>query len=158
VYVLSKLRWQFFGSLTFHTERLPQRIRVSMFFALISKAKDFRVYFSGLPWCLRIERGEISGRLHNHFLLTGMPENAVCIATCFSMMRTWTNKLRGGHPQIRIFDPRLSGVDYVAKCLGYQLDGADVYESAKFGMDCRELVYSRVVWDEAKHFRRRADC
>jgi hypothetical protein len=32
------------------------------------------------------------------------------------------------------------GVDYVAKCLGYRLDGADVYESAKFGMDGRELL------------------
>jgi len=158
VYVLSKLHWQFFGSLTFRTERLPQRVRISMFFALMRKAaKDFRVYFPGLPWCLRIERGDIGGRLHNHFLLTGLPDNAVSVATCFAMMRTWSNTLRGGHAQIRIFDPRLSGVDYVAKCLGYQLDGADVYESAKFGMDGRELMYSRAVWDEAKHFRRRAD-
>jgi hypothetical protein len=158
VYVLSKLRWQFFGSLTFRTERLPQRVRMSMFFALMRKAaKDFRVYFPGLPWCLRVERGEINRRLHNHFLLTGLPENAVCVATCFAMMRIWTNKLRGGYAQIRIFDPRLSGVDYVAKCLGYQVDGADVYESAKFGMDGRELIYSCAVWDEANHFRRRAD-
>lgn len=158
VYVLSKLRWQFFGSLTFRTERLPQRVRISMFFALMRKAaKDFRVYFPGLPWCLRIERGEISGRLHNHFLLTGLPESAVCVATCFAMMRTWTKKLHGGHAQIRIFDPRLSGVDYVAKCLGYQLDGADLYESAKFGLGGRELMYSRAVWDDAKHFRRRVD-
>jgi hypothetical protein len=127
-------------------------------FALMRKAaKDFRLYFPGLPWCLRIERGEINGRLHNHFLLTGLPDNAVSVPTCFAMMRTWTNKLRGGHAQIRIFDPRLSGVDYVAKCLGYQLGGADVYESAKFGVDGRELMYSRAVSDEANHFRRRAD-
>ena len=65
--------------------------------------------------------------------------------------------MRGGHAQVRIFDPRLSGVDYVAKCLGYGSDGADVYESAKFGMDGRELMYSRAVWNEANHFRRRAD-
>ena len=38
VYVLSKLRWQFFGSLTFRTERLPQRVRISMFFGLMRKA------------------------------------------------------------------------------------------------------------------------
>ena len=69
------------------------------------------------------------------------------------MMRTWENKLRGGHARIRLFDPRLSGVDYVAECLGY--DGADTYESAKFGESGRELMYSRAVWNEANHFRRR---
>jgi len=137
---------------------LPQRVRISMFFALMRKAaKDLHVYFPGLPWCFRIERGEITGRLHNHFLLAGLPENAICVATCFAMMRIWANKLRGGHAQVRIFDPRLSGVDYIAKCLGYQLDGADVYESAKFGMDGRELVYSRGVLEEENHFRRRVD-
>jgi hypothetical protein len=69
------------------------------------------------------------------------------------MMRTWENKLRGGHARIRLFDPRLSGVDYVAECLGY--DGADTYESAKLGASRRELMYSRAVWNEANEFRRR---
>jgi hypothetical protein len=156
IYVLSKLRWQFFGSLTFRTERLPERIRTSMFFAVIRKvAKDFRVYFPALPWCLRLERCEINQRLHHHFLLTGLPESAACVATCFAMMRSWENKLRGGHARIRLFDPRLSGVDYVAECLGYE--GADAYESAKFGQSGRKLMYSRAVWDEANHFRRRVD-
>jgi hypothetical protein len=155
VYTLAKLRWQFFGSLTFRTERLPERIRMSMCFALMRKvAKDFGTYFPNLPWCLRLERGEIGGRLHNHFLLGGLPASAGSSATCFAMMRTW-EKLRGGHPRIRVFDPRLGGVDYVAECLGY--DGADSYESAKFGSAGRELFYSRAVWDEENHFRRRAD-
>ncbi len=35
VYVLLKLRWQFFGSLMFRTERLSERVRISMFFALM---------------------------------------------------------------------------------------------------------------------------
>lgn len=156
IYVLSKLRWQFFGSLTYRTERLPERVRLSMFFALMRKvAKDFRLYFPGMPWCLRLERGEIGSRLHNHFLLCGVPESAVSVATCFAMMRTWEKKLRGGHARVRVFDPRLSGVDYVAECLGYE--GADAYESAKFGTNGRELKYSNAVWDEANHFRKRAD-
>lgn len=96
IYTLSKLRWQFFGSLTFRSEQMPEQVRITMFFALIRKsAKDFRVYFPALPWCLRLEHGEIGERLHFHFLLTGLPENAVCVATCFAMMRTW-EKLRGG--------------------------------------------------------------
>jgi hypothetical protein len=156
IYVLSKLRWQFFGSLTFRTDRMPEQVRITMFFALIRKAaKDFHVYFPALPWCLRLERGEIGQRLHQHFLLTGLPATATGVATCFAMMRTWQNRLRGGHARIRLFDPRLSGVDYVAECLGY--DGADSYESAKFGQGGRELMYSRAVWNEANHFRRRVD-
>ena len=156
IYVLSKLRWQFFGSLTFRTERMPERVRTSMFFALMRKvSNDFRVYFPGLPWCLRLERGEINQRLHHHFLLTGLPENAASVATCFAIMRTWENKLRGGHARVRLFDPRLGGVEYVAECLGY--DGADAYESAKFGQNGRELMYSRAVCNDANHFRRRVD-
>ena len=58
--------------------------------------------------------------------------------------------------QFSAFDPRLSGVDYVAECLGY--DGADCYESAKFGQNGRELMYSRAVWNEANHFRKHIDC
>jgi len=157
IYVLSKLRWQFFGSLTFRTERMPERVRVTTFFALMRKvAKDFHIYFPGVPWCLRLERGEITNRLHHHFLLTGLPPSAISVATCFAMMRTWENKLRGGHARVRLFDPRLSGVEYVAECLGY--DGADAYESAKFGQSGRELMYSRAVWNTANHFRRRVDC
>ena len=156
IYVLSKLRWQFFGSLTFRTERMPERVGLTMFFGLMRKvAKDFHLYFPGLPWCLRLERGEIGQRLHHHFLLAGLQENAACVATCFAMIRSWQNKLRGGHARIRLFDPRLSGVEYVAECLGY--DGADAYESAKFGQSGRELMYSRAVWDDANHFRRRVD-
>ncbi len=156
IYTLAKLRWQFFGSLTFRSERMPERVRVTMFFALIRKsARDFRAYFPALPWCLRLEHGEIGRRLHFHFLLTGLPQSAMCVATCFAMMRTW-EKLRGGSPRIRLFDPRLSGVDYVAKCLGY--DGADCYESAKFGQYGRELMYARAVWNEANHFRKHIDC
>ena len=156
VYVLSKLRWQFFGSLTFRSERLPERVRTSMFFALIRKAaRDFRVYFPTLPWCLRLERGEINDRLHHHFLLTGLPESAASRATCFAMMRMWENKLRGGYARIRLFYTRLSGVEYVAECLGY--DGADLYESAKFGQSGRDLIYSRALWNDANHFRRRID-
>ena len=38
-----------------------------------------------------------------------------------------------------------------------RVNGADAYESAKFGQCGRELMYSRAVWDEANHFRRRID-
>lgn len=155
IYVLMRIRWQFFGTLTFKSEKLPERVRVGMFYALLRQvAKDFGLYFPALPWCLRKERGEISGRLHCHFLLAGLPEHAVSQKTCFAMMAYWEKK-RGGIPRIRIFDPHLNGVDYVAKCLGQGLDGADSYESAKFGSNGSELLYAEAVWDESNHFRKR---
>jgi hypothetical protein len=33
--VLSKIAWQFFATLTFKNERLPERVRLSLFFALL---------------------------------------------------------------------------------------------------------------------------
>jgi hypothetical protein len=157
IYVLSKLRWQLFGSLTFKQSKMPDWHRMKMLFALFRKvAKDFHVYFPAIPFVVRLEPGEIGERMHNHFLLSGLPDNAPSVPTCFAMMRYW-ERLGGGIPRVRVFDPRLSGVDYVAECLGYHMDGADIYESAKFGSNGRELFYSRAVWDESKHFRRRVD-
>ncbi len=79
VYVLSKLRWQFFGSLTFRSERLPERVRTSMFFALIRKAaRDFRVYFPTLPWCLRLERGARRLCSNQTFLYTSQRRGVRC--------------------------------------------------------------------------------
>ncbi len=154
IYVLARLRWQFFGSLPFRTERLPERIRMSMCFALVRKVvKDFRLYFPNLPWCLRLERGEIGGRIHNHFLLGGCPKThpaprRVRDDADLGETAWWTSLNQSFR------STRLSGVDYVAECLGY--DGADSYESAKFGTNGRELHYSHAVWNE-NHFRRRLD-
>jgi hypothetical protein len=48
--------------------------RFNMFFAwLRQSAKQFRVYFPDLPWCLRVEDGELTGRRHFHFLVAGFP-------------------------------------------------------------------------------------
>ena len=34
-YTLQRVHWQFFGTLTFKSARLPERVRLSMFFALV---------------------------------------------------------------------------------------------------------------------------
>ena len=34
-YTLQRVHWQFFGSLTFKSARVPERVRVTMFFALV---------------------------------------------------------------------------------------------------------------------------
>jgi hypothetical protein len=84
-------------------------------------ARDARAYFPSLPWVLREERGEITGKAHVHFLLGGLPLSWVTKANCFRIM--WQCDLdnsegwRIGHSRIQIFNPRLNGADYLTKCL-----------------------------------------
>ena len=42
--VLNKICWQFFATLTFKGERLPERVRLSLFFALLH---EFCAHFTG---------------------------------------------------------------------------------------------------------------
>jgi hypothetical protein len=56
-----------------------------------------------------------------------------------------------------VFNPQLNGVDYLTKCLGYplpDLNGADCYESAKFGSRSCDLMLSKAVWKISTHARR----
>lgn len=165
VYNLTRIRWQLFGTLSFLSEQCPESVRLSMWFAHCRKTcSNFRIYFPSLPWCLRQEAGEINGRRHFHYLLGGLPEEAVTLQTTFAQVSAWErfkyrnctkpkckqcselasqgreHKIRyenpawnvgGGMAEVRLFNPALNGLDYVASCLGYS--GADVYESAKFG-------------------------
>jgi len=140
-YNLARIDWQFFGTLTFASARIPEKTRLSMWFALARKqAKNFRLHFPALLWCLRQEEGESTGRRHFHYLLGGLPEKAVSMATCFAQMADW-EKLGGGMARVRLFDPALSGVGYVTKCLG--MSGADAYESSKFDARSSGLMLSK---------------
>lgn len=77
VYALSLVDWQFFASFTFKSERLNDAVRIKMFFALMRKqAANFGVHFQRTIWCLRRERGESTGRLHQHALIAGFPRHA----------------------------------------------------------------------------------
>src|ERR1700722_6641008 len=70
-------------------------------------ARDFRCYFPALPWCLRQERGEMTGRRHCHFLLTGLPAHAVSVKTCMTLKIRW-EQLGGGFARVSEFNPALN--------------------------------------------------
>ncbi len=73
VHVLNRFDWQFFGTLTFKGERLPERVRVALFFALLREyGAQFGMKFAHLLWCLRQEQGELFGRRIFHLLLAGV--------------------------------------------------------------------------------------
>jgi hypothetical protein len=143
IHILSKIDWQFFGTLTFKSERLPERVRLALYFALLRRvAAEFRVHFPRLLWCLRQEQGEQFGRRHFHYLLAGLPASGVSKTTCFFQMSIW-EKLGGGMARVSEFDPRLNGEAYILKCLGCA-DPGDFYESAKFGGHCQLMLLDSV--------------
>jgi hypothetical protein len=139
---LTLTEWQFFCTFTFRRDRMPERVRLSMFFALLrTQALNFGVHFKRLMWVLRREQGESTGRYHFHALIAGCPPHTVMAPTCFRFEQIW-RKLGGGHPKVSIYNPTLDGVDYIlkngdelARSLATRFAG-DYHEITKFGGPC----------------------
>jgi hypothetical protein len=150
VHVLNRIDWQFFGTLTFKSERLPERVRIGLFFALLREfGAKFGTKFAHLLWCLRQEQGELFGRRHFHFLLAGARVALTIPTTGFWLQDKW-EKLGGGMARIRVFDSRLNAGSYILKQNGFDACiGADVYESAKFSSKACELMLADRVWKVA---------
>jgi hypothetical protein len=141
-YQMSEVPWQFFGTLTFSAGK-PEAIRRSMWFYLLRECGQWfgigrKAAARRLTWVLRQEAGEITGRVHYHFLLCGLPPFAVSTKTCMSIMAQW-EKLGGGMARVRMFDARLQGVEYTLKCL--HSDGANAYEIRKFSGRSLDKLY-----------------
>lgn len=150
---VSRHDWQFFVSLTFKQKVVPpERVRLIMLFAWLRQAaKIGRVHFSALKWVVRQEAGELGGRIHLHALLDGLPGHYVNDRTCKALESLW-EKVGGGFPVIRKFNPALSGVGYVLD--GIQLDtGANQYELSKFG-GLSMVIYGKTFLAELKRRRR----
>jgi hypothetical protein len=115
LHILNKIAWQFFATLTFKSERLPERVRLPVFFAMLREFRaQFDLEFPYLLWCLRQERGESLGRRHFHCLLAGVRGALVNLTTCFWLMDKW-EELGGGMARIHVFDPRLNAGSYILK-------------------------------------------
>jgi len=148
-YTLQRVHWQFFGSLTFKSVKLPERVRLSMFFALVRcLCRWHKVPFRKCVWALRQEPGEIGGRLHFHFLIAGLPPYAVQVATCMSIKAQWET-LGGGMARVREYDSRKQGLEYTLKCLNVTNGGANLYEVGKFSHSADEVMLSNSIWDPA---------
>lgn len=143
-YTLQRVHWQFFGTLTFKSARLPERVRLSMFFALVRcLCRWHKVPFRKCVWALRQESGEISGRLHFHFLIAGLPSFAVQDATSMSIKAQW-ERIGGGMARVRKYESREQGLEYILKCLNA---GANLYEVTKFSNSADEVMLSDSIWD-----------
>jgi hypothetical protein len=148
-YTLQRVHWQFFGSLTFKSAKLPERVRVTMFFALVRcLCRWHKVPFRDCVWALRQESGEISGRLHFHFLIAGLPPYAVQVVTCMSIKAQW-ELLGGGMARVRKYDSRKQGLEYTLKCLNLSSAGANLYEVGKFSHSTDQVMLSNSIWSPA---------
>ena len=153
-YTLQRVHWQFFGTLTFKSAKLPERVRVSMFFALVRcVCRWHKVPFRKCLWALRQESGEIGGRLHFHFLIAGLPSYAVQDATSMSIKAQW-ERIGGGMARVRKYDSREQGLEYLLKCLSVKNAGANLYEVSKFSHLADEVMLSHSIWNPANHARR----
>lgn len=139
LYHLTRIDWQFFGSLTFREPFLRNREtgvaayrRICMWNEFGREVSRSLVYrrkgWEKIPTALRLETGEIGGLWHFHFLMTGVSKFSVNWGTCEFMESVWVRQVGGGHTKIRVFDTSQNGIEYVAKCL----DPKNRYEFDKF--------------------------
>ena len=154
IHVLNRIRWQFFGTLTFKSVRISDRRRHHMWFAFLRQAARRLEAgdFHRLLWVLRAELGARTGRFHFHFLLAGLPARAACPASCFFLMDLW-EKLRGGMARVEVFDPRLNAGAYITKDLappGNASLARGFHESGKFSWGDCQLTIANSVWRAAQ--------
>lgn len=151
IHVLNRIDWQFFCTFTFKSERLPERVRIGLFFALLRQfGTQFGVKFPFLLWCLRQESGEMTGRRHFHALIAGAQTSLRNPTTCFWLMDKW-EKLGGGMARVHVFDSRLNAGSYILKQSGLETNlGGDAHESAKFSSKACELMLADRVWEVAR--------
>ena len=119
-----------------------------MFVALLrTQARSFRVHFTEVLWCLRRERGESTGRLHQHAVIAGLPPSAGA-RNCLALMSQW-ERLGGGIARVSVYNSSLDGLDYILKGSGLTESKAtrwagDYHELSKFGGSC-DVTLSKSV-------------
>jgi len=149
-FFLGDIYWQLFGGLTFRQSVLSERIRLCMWFAFFRQIAAYnKMHKNDVLWVLRLERGDQSGRLHFHFIISGLPQQNIKISDRFAMRALW-KRLGGGISKIDLYDSRLHGLPYMAGALGCPASdigstGAMAYESAKFGSANSVLMLSKSV-------------
>jgi hypothetical protein len=148
LHALAAVNWQYFCSFSFKSEKQCVRFGPQMFVALVrTQARSFGVHFSKILWCLRRERGESTGRLHQHAVIAGLPSSAGA-RNCLALMSQWES-LGGGIARVSVYNSSLDGLDYILKGSGLTESKAtrwagDYHELSKFGGSC-DVTLSKSV-------------
>ena len=153
VYNLNRIRWDFFGTLTF-AKVPPLYVRkacICEYLRRVAKAFRLKDWKWGLFYAVRHEYGEMTNRAHFHFLLT-IPHLSPNIHSARHRLKSiWQDGDKGcvGFADIRLYDPHRSGAEYMMKGSDWSLAKANAYELAKFAATDEELslmVSPSVIW------------
>lgn len=141
--------WKVFGTGTFTGSAVfSEATEKKLVFAFLYQAADLaNVPFGRLLWTTRREHGELGQRVHYHWLL-GSKEWTPTVGQCFTLNHLWDALPRCGFSRNHIFDPGLSGVEYVTKCLSSVAGGGpggDFYEGSKFALRSSEVTLANSV-------------
>jgi hypothetical protein len=132
---LQFVKWDLFCTLTLPTHLVSAgdgRLG-SVVFAWLRRVAAVRsVHFKRLLWCLRSEKGELTGRLHFHCLLGGL--GSCSIRDRFAMKNEWES-ITGAMSRVHSYDASSPGVGYVLK-------GGVAYEAGKFASAADRVTLS----------------
>ena len=148
---LTKIEWQFFGSLTFREPSLRERESGKSNYRRLSKFATFgRSLHEAIDYsprnfgkrninCVRLEQGDIGGLWHFHFLMAGLGQHQVNRSTAEFIKLLWMKRSNaaGGWADVRVFDTSQNGIEYITKCL----DPKNRFEFNKFGL-AQSLTFS----------------
>lgn len=155
---LARIQWQVFCSLSFKKESTLTRHGASMFLALARKQAEWvGIHFTRLLWCLRLERGDTTGRLHYHAVFAGFP-HPVTTRHRLALMGLWES-LGGGMARASQYLQALDGVSYIMKGLGQDSGSIaarlakDYHELTKFGGSCDVTLSESLVKHLAQRLR-----
>lgn len=151
MWALTKIEWQFFGTLTFREPSLREREQGKSDYRRLSKFATYgRKLHEAIDYspknfgkrninCVRLEQGEIGGLWHFHFLMAGLGQHQVNCSTAEFLKLLWMKRSNsaGGWADVRVFDTSQNGIEYVSKCL----DPKNRYEFNKFGL-AQSLTFS----------------
>lgn len=159
-HILSKVDWQFWVTLTFKREVMPEKVRQSLWFSLLRDlAGWWRVDFRRLLWLRRSELGEKAGRFHYHALLAGLPDAAVSRPTCFAIKNDW-ERLGGGMSRVYVYAKDRNALAYMLPAEFVLTPGGAQYEAEKFrgsaAVTCSEGVLKLIEYRQGGGRRSRA--
>jgi hypothetical protein len=142
VFVLERVSWQFFVSLTFRGV-VPSIVgQDRMLFAwLRGAARRLGVHFHHLLWVSRRERGETFGREHFHLLIGGAPITRCNRTSVWALKNSWE---RFGMARVASWDGRSNAIGYLLKPESFW-DGSKAYETSKFDTRIADLMVAHAV-------------
>lgn len=167
LWALRRQDWQLFVTLTFADRQapgitfkgqVPRKVVAACtpaFNWLRESARALAMHWMELLWALRLEPGELGGRLHYHTVIGGIPPHHTKAFVCGRLETIWRHQFGHGFAEVEWWDGR----DAVGYLMGEEDFGdwnsfeAQGYELRKFGAPDRLILGNAFVekWRKLLH-------